>query len=118
MFQKASFRADAINFSGLVPLYACITPLRFLCLRESRPDDWDVANRFMDHNEDRERTDAKSWRIHELLVFNFISVVLKMAETFSKAEIRKSKMTRIIPKRQESWYTGTHDRKQLQCHSK
>ena len=90
VFQKAGFRADDNNFSGLVPLYSCITPLRFLCLRESRKDDWDVVDRFMDHDEDRERTDSRSWRIHELLVFNFISVVLKMADTFSKAEIRKS----------------------------
>ena len=90
VFQKAGFRADDNNFSGLVPLYSCITPLRFLCLRESRKDDWDVVNRFMDHDEDRERTDSRSWRIHEVLVFNFLSVVLKMAETFSKTEIRRS----------------------------
>ena len=69
-------------------LYPCITPLRLLLLRETDPDSWRVLDTFMDHNDDRENKDNHAWKLHELLVRNFIQKYLKL--DFSDNEIKRS----------------------------
>jgi len=68
-------------------LYPCITPLRLLLLRETDPDAWRVLDTFMDHNDDRENKDNQAWKLHELLVRNFIQKYLKL--DFSDNEIKR-----------------------------
>ena len=89
VFQSAGYKAGTISCQELCPVYSCITPLRLLLLKKFSDPAWDVVNTFMDHDEDRARKDSPAWKLHEVLVVNFIQKSLKLSE-FSQKDIRRA----------------------------
>lgn len=89
LFESSGYRADIKSCVALSPFYSCITPLRLLALREAIPEVWAVADKFMDHDDARARTDSNLWKIHEVVVVNFIREILKLGDKFSERDIRK-----------------------------
>ena len=68
-------------------LYPCIVPLRLLLLRNNNPSAWRVIDTFMDHNDQRDQ-DNQAWKLHELLVRNFVQKYLNLS--FSDDEVRRA----------------------------
>ena len=68
-------------------LYPCIVPLRLLLLRNNNPSAWRVIDTFMDHNDQRDQ-DSQAWKLHELLVRNFVQKYLNLS--FSDDEVRRA----------------------------
>jgi len=68
-------------------LYPCVVPLRLLLLRKNNPSAWRVIDTFMDHNDQRDQ-DSQAWKLHELLVRNFVQRYLNL--TFSDDEVRRA----------------------------
>jgi len=88
VFSSSEFRPNISFSEETFHLYPCITPLRVLLLRRSNPDAWRVIDTFMDHDEDRESKDNQAWKLHELLVRNFVQKCLQLK--FSDNDIRRA----------------------------
>ena len=60
---------------------------RVLLLAESNPADWAIIDSFMDHDSDRKKKDSPAWRIHELLVSNFVRDSLGLDQFTQKVSV-------------------------------
>eukprot|EP00092_Neocalanus_flemingeri_P014061 GFUD01015169.1.p1 GENE.GFUD01015169.1~~GFUD01015169.1.p1 ORF type:complete len:507 (+),score=138.21 GFUD01015169.1:76-1521(+) len=89
VFQAAGYKGGITSCEELCPVYSCVTPLRILLLKKFSPQAWSIVDTFMDHDQDRARKDSPAWKIHELLVVNFIHKSLKLEE-FSQSDIRRA----------------------------
>jgi len=89
VFQAAGYKAGIVSCKELCPVYSCITPLRLLLLNKFSHPAWSIVDTFMDHDEDREKKDSPAWKIHEVLVVNFIQKALKLDE-FTQTDIRRA----------------------------
>merc|ERR1712106_167066 len=89
VFQSAGYKGGTINCDELCPVYSCVTPLRLLLLKKFSPQAWSIVDTFMDHDEDRAKKDSPAWKIHEMIVVNFVQKTLKLEE-FSHSDIRRA----------------------------
>ena len=81
-------RIEIDNYEAACPLFSCISPLRMLLLRNTNPDAWRVVDTLMDHNNDRDLTDNPAWKVHLLLMINFVQKHLRL--DFTESEIRRA----------------------------
>jgi len=70
--------------------YHCILPLRMLLLSRSNPDVFSLADRLMDHEE--ERSQGSDWQITERTIVRFLLEDCKMAEMdkFTVEQVRRA----------------------------
>jgi len=78
VLQKAGYEISIQNWEADCPIYSCITILRALLLEQANPAHWKILQTFMDHDQDRTKKDSPTWKIHEKLVFSFISGNLEL----------------------------------------
>ena len=84
----AKARIKPSNFDTNCPLFSCISPLRMLLLRRTNPDAWRVVDTLMDHNNERDLSENTAWKVHLLLMINFVQKHLQL--DFTESEIRRA----------------------------
>ncbi len=86
--QAAEYQPNIEDWTAPCPIYSCITVLRCLLLRESNPAAWTLLDSLMDHEAERTAKDSPAWKVHELIVVNFVVNSLRL-EQFSHRDIRR-----------------------------
>ena len=85
---SAQEKVEITDYQANCPLFSCITPLRMLLLRRTDPAAWRVVDTLMDHNDDRDLTDNPAWKVHLVLMVNFVQKHLRL--DFTEAEIKRA----------------------------
>ena len=88
MLASAQEKVEITDYQANCPLFSCITPLRMLLLRRTNPAAWRVVDTLMDHNDDRDLTDNPAWKVHLVLMVNFVQKHLRL--DFTEAEIKRA----------------------------